>query len=833
MSSSFPRSSSLHWERVLLPADNSAHDTVGAGLPSNALPVPSRIAPGPRQLLTDVSWGPRFKHYVHSPRRSINNWLSVEILTDIFLYAVEAHHMSPYQLITVCRRWRNVINSMTHLWSALRLGTWTEIENVRIWIERSRQGPLTITINPHRDAKKHSGGQSYAGLQYAFTAMDQWQDVVIAGFPPPEAFGGALYLLTAKHMSHLRSLEVGERCLDSAALTLLLDCISKTAILLSHMTLLVPHAISFFLQPQRHHVLSAVTTLIVDGRGISEPVHILPLLVHLQILEVSHLPLPDYNDSISLPFLSTLKQLKLRAVPIHWMAGREFRRIEDCTVIHAIGQQSIQQRIDLPSCRTLTYDGHPISALQHFHAPQVKQLVLNSYDTNGGRVQQHLDYLCRSDGKMSQLHTLHLMLQCSEKVLINVLKYMDLLQELVISIAYPSSTWVHFLESLTAEPSSKDWPRRLFFDHIDSTNQRKWVDWCSSRTWHSNVLPHLRYLGIQSPKGFSQSECFDNFPVFAFVAWSRKQLSPPLEHLKVWEGRGTTDDIVVDYISTEFLGKHLGTLKGGYYWGIVSGMVMQYLNIDYHEFPLFKQLHPTVLFRQLQTLRIKYLDHETYILPYLGQIKYLAIESTQIPAYSVNIDLPCVHTLQKLKLFNSTYSWMFGRTFHTLKKCTISTQYYLSEDLSVYKGVQVHMPACTKLRWLGSARAYPLFYHPNVQILELLDLDTHSQVILKSLHNSLSNCPCLQELRISTMHCSGLDSLIQFVFCDAQEQGVWGGIRTVELRQLSSTLGERVQYKHINEIVGQTQHYRKWWKEFTVSKGAPWSYDRVILRATM
>jgi hypothetical protein len=82
--------------------------------------------------------------------------------------------MSPYQLVTVCRCWRSVINSMTYLWSALQLGTWTEIENVHLWIERSRQGLLTITIDPHRDVNKPSGGWLYAGLQYAFSAMDQW-----------------------------------------------------------------------------------------------------------------------------------------------------------------------------------------------------------------------------------------------------------------------------------------------------------------------------------------------------------------------------------------------------------------------------------------------------------------------------------------------------------------------------------------------------------------------------------------------------------------------------------------------------------------------------------
>jgi hypothetical protein len=817
MSSSFPRSSSSHWERVLRPADNDAHDTDHAGLPSNVLPVPSRIASGPIQLLTDVNWGPRFKHYVHSPRRSINNWLSVEILTDIFLYAVEAHHMSPYQLVAVCRRWRNVINSMTHLWSTLRLGTWTEIENVHLWIERSRQGPLTITIDPHRDAKKPSGGQPYAGLQYAFRAMDRWREVVVAAFPTPEVFASAMDFLTAKPMGYVRSLEVGDRCLDSAALTHLLDHISKTAILLSHMTLLVPHAISLFLQPQRHHVLSAVTTLIVDGRGISEPVPILPLLAHLQMLEVSHLPLPSYDPNTSLPFLSTLKQLKLRAVPIHWMAGRVFRSIEDCTIIHAIGERSIQERIDLPSCKTLTYEGHPISTLQYFHTPQVKKIVLHSYDTKGRRVHQHLDHLCRSN-KMSWLHTLHLMLQCNEKDLVKVLKYMELLQELIISIAYPSSSWVHFLESLAAEPSDKDWPTvPLYPKGYKSHNYYDdVVNWSSSHTWYSNILPNLRYFGIQTPKGFSQSECLDNCPVLAFVAWTRKHLSPPLEHLKVWEGRGTADDIMVDYISTDCLDKHLGTSIQGYYQRIVSGMVTQCLDVNYHDFPLFTQLHSTILYSQLQTLKCRGPDHEAHILPYLEQIKHLEISYTEIPAYSLHIDLPCVHTLQELVLADSKCSWMLGRTFHTLKEYTFSQEMSFSEDLSAYKGVQVHMPACTQLELSGSAVAHTLFSHPNVQILELYPRGTPDEV-LESLRNSLSNCSCLQELRIEIHEISRLDSLIQFVFCDAREQGVWQDIRRVGLIQHVNISGLDQVF---NEWIGQTLHYKKWWKELTVNKQA-------------
>jgi hypothetical protein len=166
-------------------------------------------------------------------------------------------------------------------------------------------------------------------------------------------------------------------------------------------------------------------------------------------------------------------------------------------------------------------------------------------------------------------------------------------------------------------------------------------------------------------------------------------------------------------------------------------MVTQDLCINYDQFPLFKQLHSTVLFRQLQTLKFWHLDDETHVLPYLGQIKDLEIQNTRIPVYSVNIDLPCVHTLQNLVLYGSTCSWMGGRTFYTLKKCIFYDWIY---DLFGWKGVQMPIP-----------------------------------------YNFLSNCPCLQELQIETWHFSGLDSLIQIFFCDALEQGVWQDIRSVKL----------------------------------------------------
>jgi hypothetical protein len=792
----------------------NSHGVVRAGPSSNVVPIPSRIASGPRLLLTDVNWGPRFKHYVHVPRPSINNWLSIEILSNIFLYAVEVFLMTPYQLVAVCRRWRNVVNSMTHLWSTLRLGTWTEIENVHLWLERSREGPLTVKIDSQRDVRKSSGDPAYAGLQYALRSVDRWQDLAIVSTPIPEVFGGAIDIKAAKAMGRLRSLELGEECLNSATLTQLLDHISKTSVVLSAMNLQGPYAISSFLQPQRHHILSSVTTLVVDGRGISQPVSILPQLVCLQTLDASHLPLPTYGASAPLPFLSTLKQLKLRAVPIQWMVAREFKCLEDCTIIHAVGQRRIQHKIDLPCCRTLTYEGHPISTLQYFHAPKVQHIALNSYDTRGKRVQRHLDQFCRSDGNFSQLHTLHLTLWCNEEALIDMLKYLVPLQELILSIAYPTAS-EHFLKSLAAEPSTRDWPEWNSAD-TSAIIGENWTAWHSSQSWHVDVLPSLKYLGIQSPKGLSQSECFDNCPLFRLVAWTRAQLTPPLEHLKVWEGRGTSDEIVVDYISTGYLDKHLGSSREDYDRMIVSGMVTQKLTIFGHMNPLLKQLRSSVLCRQLRAVSTWCLFDKMHLLLYLEQLDQLELRYTDTPTYSLDSSLPCVCTLQQLTLTYSSFSWMIGRTFEALKRCTFS---YPSDthDSSRFKGLQVDLPVCTKLEWSDYTLILLAFLScPNVQTLQL-----HYDGKLipdEAFLKFLLNCSGLQKVKIIIQNCTELSSLFQLIFCDALQQGAWKEIRevTVEI-DTRSTEGPRKFF--FNQMVRLQQKYEKWWNWFIVFGG--------------
>ena len=499
------------------------------------------------------------------------------------------------------------------------------------------------------------------------------------------------------------------------------------------------------------------------------------------------------------------------------MAGRHFPYLEECTIILPHHWQTIRQyEVQLPSCKTLDYHGYPMTTVQYFHVPEMISMKLRSHDCNQKRVYQHLRHLCRVDERISRLTTLHLTIQCSEQVLIKVLKYLVSLQELHLSIAYPSPTWQNFLESLAAKLSPNEWPARgpWMADH------QLWEQWCSYQTWRANVLPRLKYLSIQCPKGFSQSERLANLPLLRLVGWTRAYLTPPLEHLKVWEGRESVADIAVDYISTGYLDKHLGVSSEVYDAMIVKGMVTRCLVIDDYADLLFR-LDSTLLFRQLQHLEIIY-NHssEILILPCLEQIKRLEIRHGIIPVYSLDLDLPLTHTLQWLELHLSTSSWILGRTFNALIEVKIHWSPFAPENLSRHNGLQVDLPACTILELENCPIEYFRFLScSNVQILRWSQHSrwaTFDLAAPDSAHDFKINLPCLQQLYISISSWSGLDFLTQLVFCDAREQGVWRDIKSVEIEILFNSSLEAIRF--FDQAVGHQQRYEKWWKTFTVTK---------------
>ena len=699
------------------------------------------------------------------------------------------------------------------------------MEQVATWSQRAY--PKKVIIDLQGDSQRPSGAPMFSALQNALTSTGQWHELTISSFPP-EDLASQLGVQVAGTMNVLKVLHVVAGCDPSPSFTHLLNLV-PTEGPLREVRLHSSFATAHFLQPHRSLVLRNLTVLIVSGGDIDEPFELLPTFTHLQIFEADRLRLPFYDPTTNLPLLYTLRKLQLRACSVQWMAGRLFPCLEECAILLPRHWEVIQQHeVQLPSCEKLIYHGHPMTTARHFQVPNMRAMGLKSDDCNEQRVYQQLRHLCRVDGRISNLTTLHLTFQCSERVLIKVLKYLVPLQKLVLSIAHPSRSWEIFLGSLAAKPSTNEWrawDRR-------GTNHEQWDQWYSSQTWRVNVLPRLKTLGIQCPKAFSRSECLDNLPLLRLVGWTRARFTPPLEHLKVWGENRTTNDAVVDYTSTTYLQEHLGVFAEEYDDMIVKGMVTRCLIIQKDAVPLF-QLHSTVLFRWLQHLELTSVpDHEIPLFPWLQQIKTLEITFGKIPEYSLNIGLPLTQTLQCLKLEDSTSSWMLGRSFKTLREFQIKRLSFIPEDMSGHEGLWMSLPVCTVLQ-LEDCQFSDLRFLSCSNVKRLcwstfLARITFDLTALNSIRDFLFNLPCLQNLFISIPPVSGLDSLIQDVFYDAREQGAWRDISSVEMMvwQGGSSEGSHL----FDRTVGHQHFYEKWWKEFTVTKDI---WRKMIVRASM
>jgi len=756
--------------------------------------------------------------------KNINAYLPMELMREIFLYCIESNQMKSGQLASVCRYWRSAISSMSHLWATLKVGTWTETEQVTTWLRRAY--PKKVIIDPQSDSQSPSEAPMFAALRNSLTSTGQWNELIISSFPP-EHLAGQLGVQVASPMKVLKVLHVAAGCVGSPSFAHLLSLVPIEAPLCD-LRLHSPFVATYFLQPQWFLVLQSLTVLIVNGGDMVEPFELLPTFTQLQIFEADRLRLPFYKPNTNLPLLCTLRKLQLRACSVQWMAGRELPYLEECALILPRHWEQIQQHeVQLPSCKKLAYHGYPMTIAQYFHVPEMREMDLRSHDCNGQRVRQHLRHLCRVNGRISNLTTLHLTFQCSEQALMKVVKYLIPLQELALSISHPSPSFQSFLESFAAKPSTDEWPECS----SPMSYHEGWEKWCSSQTWHANVLPHLKFLSIQCPKGFSQSASLDNFPLLRAIGWTRAYLTPPLEHLKVWEGRGSMDDIAVDYVSTNYLDKHLGISSKEHDATIVRAIVTRHLAIEIPDPPLFP-LHSTVLFRQLRHLElICKANHRNLILPYLEQIERLKISHGSISDYSLNVDLPLTHTLQWLQLYSSTPLWMLGRTFKALRELrVIDSPVDELKNHSRHEGLQVDLPACTTLELTYCSMDYHRFLScSNVQILHWAQypLQTFDLAEFNSLHDFLFNLSCLQYLDISFPQGLGIDSLIDFVFCGTSEHGVWRDIRRVEVGVWVYSSSKVSHF--FDQTVGHQLRYEKWWKSFTVTK-EEW---KVIFRASM
>ena len=114
--------------------------------------------------------------------KSIDTYVPMELLREISLNSIESNHMKSGQLASVCRYWRFVITTTSHLWSTLRVGTWTETSQITTWLQRAY--PKKVIIDTQGDGKPSSNTPPSAALSHALSSTGNWNSRTISSFPP-------------------------------------------------------------------------------------------------------------------------------------------------------------------------------------------------------------------------------------------------------------------------------------------------------------------------------------------------------------------------------------------------------------------------------------------------------------------------------------------------------------------------------------------------------------------------------------------------------------------------------------------------------------------------
>ena len=607
--------------------------------------------------------------------------LPAEIMMEIFHIALGIGQLRG-GLMQVCRFWCNTIEGMASAWSSLDLGAVTTPERVQHLLGRAGTHPLAERINV--DKAGIMAERLQPSLAMAGSKASQWQTLTIASLPQDEPVAQSNHALPSiqlRPMKQLRHLHITELVL-SPLLRSLLQNVATAAVgkLISMETHCFP-AVQYLLQPTHSSIYCSLTTFIAKVPKMNQPVDLLPHFMQLEVLELTNLLLLVVVNSSPLPLAHTLHRLYLKSVSIQWMGGRVFSQLENCTIIAPLTDTSPHHDVQLPACAALHFENWNVSPIGQFFAPALDHLRINSnaWSSYAGN-EQVVQHVRTGIGMGLQPKSLSLSVTCSEKVLISVLQLLPGLVELRLDLSRPSALSKHFFTRLLAKPGNQladklkfDW-RELFRENVTE--------------WRCTVCPSLRVLELKYHKWLRPGYNNDFLPPLLALSWSRKKTATPLQcdvHYKTsahsWELLGVLRPLGIEPLS------RLRTTQ--------DGQVTQLsLETATWKSAIFENARVIPFLSRLQVLQITStslgVKRVLNVLPSFHELRDLELSRVHIPP--LDVDLPLVHTLQRLSLRRSTLAWMDGLVFTKLQKFSVD-----EHDWPETFKRKVGMPACTHI----------------------------------------------------------------------------------------------------------------------------------------
>ena len=423
----------------------------------------------------------------------------------------------------VCKYWRAVVRS---IWASINLGTRTPTDGVTKKLNRS-QWLLDIVVDTDADRGDFTPSYGAFGAIFAvIEASSRWRSFVVESFPGPtdlseKVVNRGLQRCPNATMSRFTTFKIKSTCKTSPLLNGLLHILGTTAgSELTTVEINSANVISF-LAPAYPSIFRSIRDLSLDTPGMPHPADLLPYLHQLESLTASHISFHTYHNDVNLPFVRTLRHLRLKAVSIQWMSGRIFHVLEDCTLIFPLHHTILHTfNATLPNCKRLTFQGYPLEILGGVLAHELTQLSVRysgSFNRRGGR---QLVWLSRHVLRESQLspRILHISIGATNQAWTFALTFMSHLEELVIESAEPSSLGAKVFQSFIVQADHK-----LDIGAISA-----------SKEWCTPLFPSLKRFGLKYHRWVRRSEHFSLVPDFVSIIMSRECSIYALQSFSIW-----------------------------------------------------------------------------------------------------------------------------------------------------------------------------------------------------------------------------------------------------------------------------------------------------------
>jgi len=608
--------------------------------------------------------------------------LPAEILTEIFRIVLDINP-SLIRVVLVCRRWYRVVKEMTGLQLPLELGTWTDPEMVRRAVGGMARRLLNITV--HTDQDFEFGGllgEPYSALATAAENASHWRSLTVHSLPR----GGQLsdrslhMLITSmgiSPMSRLEEFRLTSELGPSPLVDRLLQNIGTTAIGgLMKMETNCLYTIRFLLQTPSTYPFRSLTTFRTTVQKMDEPIDLLPHFSKLEILELTNLLLPLYQDETPLPFVQTLRSLSLKTVSIEWMAGRVFPVLDACTIITP-PIPFLGLDVHLSTCREFRFHHRCTASFGRFRMPMVSVLEVNSNQWSPLKGSKSLVHMYMAGlGTVLQPSVLHLTMLCNGSVLISALRLLPDLRELSLTLPRPSALGRRFFTALLAQPATMP----LITVPGGFPESSPWFDWAEKqKRWYTAICPSLSVFQLWYQRWLRPSEQIEMVAPLLALGWTRQKTVTPLRslcvHMKANSGDWNSVELVPVKAQrlTDLNIPHLRSLKlddrerRALFQMNLTSAALSVLDGPYPKFRYITEALSGPSFHRLRVLRV-HRRWDTKVPPFnvlhcFHHLEELALYGVQVSHCEHNIDLPLFRTLKRLTIWDGCATWLDGHTF--------------------------------------------------------------------------------------------------------------------------------------------------------------------------